>query len=54
VGCRIFLGQPLLPPTALDAFLQLGCKYNYTNILAAAVARITHITHINPMTLDTL
>ncbi|KAJ7823999.1 hypothetical protein B0H14DRAFT_3729594 [Mycena olivaceomarginata] len=40
---------PLLPPTALGALIWLGRKYNYTNILAAAVARITRI---NPMTLD--
>jgi hypothetical protein len=46
VGC---LGQPLLPPTALGALIQLWCKYNYTNILAAAVA---HITCIDPTTLN--
>jgi hypothetical protein len=35
---------------ALDALIQLGRKYDCTNILATAVARITRI---NPTTLDT-
>ncbi|KAJ7873827.1 hypothetical protein B0H14DRAFT_3557027 [Mycena olivaceomarginata] len=39
----------LLPPTALGALIQLWRKYDYTNVLAAVVARITHI---NPTTLD--
>jgi hypothetical protein len=46
VGC---LGQPLLPPAALGALIQLGRKYDYINVLAAAVA---HIMHINPTTLN--
>ncbi|KAJ7668828.1 hypothetical protein B0H14DRAFT_2657978 [Mycena olivaceomarginata] len=43
VGRRIFLGQPLLPLVALNALIQPGCKYDYTNVLAAAVARIAHM-----------
>ncbi|KAJ7712646.1 hypothetical protein B0H14DRAFT_3637630 [Mycena olivaceomarginata] len=35
---------------ALNALIQLGRKYDCTNILATAVA---HITHINSMTLNT-
>jgi hypothetical protein len=46
VGC---LGQPLLPPTAFGALIQLWRKYNCTNVLAATVARITCI---NPTTLN--
>ncbi|KAJ7794304.1 hypothetical protein B0H14DRAFT_2192067, partial [Mycena olivaceomarginata] len=38
-----------LPPAALSALIQPGCKYDYMNVLAAAVARITCI---NPTTLD--
>jgi hypothetical protein len=49
VGCRIFLGQPLLLPAALSALIWLGRKYSYTNVLTAAVVRITCI---NPTTLD--
>ncbi|KAJ7815056.1 hypothetical protein B0H14DRAFT_3476577 [Mycena olivaceomarginata] len=45
----IFLGQPLLPPAALSVLIQLWRKYNCTNVLAAAVARITRI---NPTMLD--
>jgi hypothetical protein len=46
VGC---LGQPLLPPAALGALIQLWRKYDHPNVLAAAVVRITRI---NPTTLD--
>jgi hypothetical protein len=49
VGCRIFLGQLLLLPAALGALIWPGCKYDFTNVLAATVVRITRI---NPTTLD--
>jgi hypothetical protein len=42
----------LLPPAALGALIQLWRKYDYTNVLAAAVA-VAHITRINPTTLNT-
>ncbi|KAJ7741489.1 hypothetical protein B0H14DRAFT_3515315 [Mycena olivaceomarginata] len=42
--------RPAPPPAALGTLIQLWRKYNYMNVLAAAVA---HIARINPTTLDT-
>ncbi|KAJ7701040.1 hypothetical protein B0H14DRAFT_3650629 [Mycena olivaceomarginata] len=44
-------GPALLPPAALGVLIQLWRKYDYTNVLAAAVA-MAHITRINPTTLN--